>query len=271
MNLNTSFPGSARGSHFLMSVWWLPLPIAAVCFAQSCSCAADLVVEISNGAAVTFVGAVNRWDDDGNHRMPVDPKAKIQSPFVTASAAKADGGVWTFKGLPNGRYDLLILAGSRIRIEGFHYPPVQEFDPFLWHGKQPPQVDLAWISKDIANAKHYENKVSPLYLVGDDKQVRVLVQLLRDKPTSFDGQFGEPVATLRHEVWQYTNRYGGWAKEKRTKVFDRVLTGKSEMRTWTWIWEPQLGGIEVSGETKSIKYEVPTKFDPKVARGLLPY
>ena len=65
--------------------------------------------------------------------------------------------------------------------------------------------------------------MTPLFLAGDEKQVRILVQLVRDRETSFDGDFGAPVATVRHEVWQYTNHYGGWVKDRKTEVLDRIL------------------------------------------------
>ena len=46
---------------------------------------------------------------------------------------------------------------------------------------------------------------------------------------------------MRHEVWQYTNQYGGWVKDRRTEVLDRILMAKSEFQRWTWVWEPRLG------------------------------
>ena len=51
--------------------------------------AGELVVRLSNAADVTFVGALDRWDADGNPRRPVDPKAKIASPAVDAIATKS--------------------------------------------------------------------------------------------------------------------------------------------------------------------------------------
>ncbi len=42
--------------------------------------AADLTIELSYGADVRFVGAFQRWDMDGNHRKPVNPEAKIETP-----------------------------------------------------------------------------------------------------------------------------------------------------------------------------------------------
>jgi len=128
-----------------------------------------------------------------------------------------------------------------------------------------------FITKDISKSRLYENKVTPLYFAGDDKTARVFVQLLRDQPTSFDAEFGEPVATLRHEVWQYTNRFGAWSKEKRTRVFDRVLTGKQELRQWSWVWEPALSQIEVAADPVTLRYALPKPFVAGEQRGLLPY
>ena len=132
--------------------------------------------------------------------------------------------------------------------------------------KAPDEETRDWIVKHIAKSQHYENKVAPLFLAGDEKQVRILVQLVRDKPTSYDGDFGAPVATVRHEVWQYTNNYGGWVKDRRTEVLDRILMARSEFQRWTWVWEPRLGGIEVGTKPVTVSYELPEKFDPQRQR-----
>lgn len=194
---------------------------------------------------VTFVGAYRRWDRDGNPRRQVDPNAKIDRPQVDAVAKSQGGGKWVFRDLPAGRYDLVVLRDDRTRIEGWHYPPVVDFDPFF-----PPEVTLedetveAWIRNDIEQSRHYENIVKPLYLGGDDQVVRALVMLLRDQPTSYEGTM-PGAATLRFEVWQYDNQYGGWSKNKQTRVLHRVIMPRSELRKWTWLWHPGLGNIEV--------------------------
>lgn len=228
----------------------------------------DLLVDLGKAADASLVGAVNRWDDDGKPRFPVDPKAKIESPRLDARAERAGDGRWLFRNLAPGRYDLIILRKARVRVEGFRYPPINEFDPFLPADARGPDDETRdWIVNHIARSKHYENKVSPLFLAGDDKQVRILMQLVRDKPTSYDGDFGAPVATVRHEVWQYTNNYGGWVKDRRTEVLDRILMAKSEFQRWTWVWEPRLGGIEVGSKPVHIAYELPEKFAPQTAQG----
>ncbi len=183
--------------------------------------AGELVVSLGESEGVTLVGAIRRWDDDGKPRTPVDPKARIESPRVDARAERRDGGRWIFPDLADGIYDLVILASPRVRVEGFRYPPISEFDPFLAADAKEPDAEIReTIIKHIAKSRHYENKVAPLYLAGNDKQVRILVQLVRDQPTSFDGDFGAPVATARHEIWQYTNNYGGWVKDRRTEVLE---------------------------------------------------
>jgi len=238
---------------------------------QATTLAGELVVSLGDSADVTSVGAIRRWDGDGKARAPVDPNAKIESPRVDARAERQEGGRWIFSDLSEGTYDLVILASPRIRVEGFCYPPITEFDAFLPGDAKGPDDDTReTIVRHIAKSRHYENKVSPLYLAGNDKQVRILVQLVRDQPTSFDGDFGAPVATARHEIWQYTNNYGGWVKDRRTEVLDRVLMAKNEFHRWTWIWEPKLGGIEVGKKAASISYRLPRRFDPRTARGWFP-
>jgi len=233
--------------------------------------AGDLSVDLGKAVDISMVGAIERWDEDGKPRFAVDPKAKIAEPRVEARAVRQGSGKWIFRSLPPGRYDLVVLGADHLRVEGFRYPPINEFDPFLApDAKAPEEETRDWIVKHIARSQHYENKVAPLFLAGDEKQVRILVQLVRDKPTSFDGDFGAPVATVRHEIWQYTNQYGGWVKDRRTEVLDRILMARSEFQRWTWVWEPRLRGIEVGTKPASLTCELPAKFDPRNARGWFP-
>jgi hypothetical protein len=230
--------------------------------------AGEVIVDLGKSRGVTFVGAFARWDADGNPRVPVNPQAKIGAPEVFAKAVHQSGNRWRFTDLAPGRYDLVILAG-RVRVEGFHYPPLREFDPFLPADAIAPEEAREWILKDIAQSRHYENKVCPLYLAGDDKQVRVLVQLVRDQPTSYDGEFGQPVATIRHEVWQYTFQYGGWVRDRQAKVLDRMLMARKELHRWTWVWEPKLG-IRVAEKPLLLSYDLAENMDRHKVRGWLP-
>jgi hypothetical protein len=232
--------------------------------------AADLTLELETTRSVRLVGAMRRWDADGNPVRPVDPQARIEAPHVDATGRCVAAGRWLLSGLEPGRYDLVILADDRLRVEGFSCPPVREFDPFLDPDVQAPATIAATIGQKIAADRHYENKVTPLFFVGQEPAVRVLLQLLRDEPTSFDAEFGRPVATLRHELWQYTFRYGAWSKEKRTRVLDRVILSRDDLRRWTWLWDPHLGNIEVTDAGKAVHYVLPNDLRAGPLRGLLP-
>ena len=241
----------------------------ALTVAASATRAAKVTVDLGDSQGVSFVGAFNRWDMDGNHRRPVNPKAKIDSPEVDAVAKHSGDNQWVFEDLKPGTYDLVILAGQRVRIEGWHYPPVLEFDPVFPPDATTDDDTREFITDDIRKARHYENKVGPLHMGGDKKAVRVLVMLIRDKPTSYEGEM-PGAATMRFEVWQYDWRYGGWAKNKRTKVMHRVILTRGELRQWTWLWEPKLGGLEVGKSPVTIEYELPGRSD-RTLKGLYPY
>jgi hypothetical protein len=228
--------------------------------------AGEVILDLGDSQGVTFVGALARWDTDGKATAPVEPNAKINHPATTAQAERREANRWVFRNLPAGRYDLVVLAG-RVRVEGFDYPPIREFDPFLAPTAVAPEEARAAIAVDIAKSRHYENKVNPLYMAGDSKQVRVLVQLVRDHVTSYDADYGVPVATIRHEVWQYTFRHGGWVKDRSTRVLDRILMPRGELQRWKWVWEPKLGGILVTDRPVKIAYQLPQKLDPDEVRG----
>jgi hypothetical protein len=230
---------------------------------------ARVTVELGNANEVTFVGALNRWDQDGNPRRPVNTKAKIDAPEVDAVASSAGGGKWVFSNLPPGKYDLVIVASGRLRVEGWSYAPVLEFDPFFpARSTVDPQVRQI-IDDDIEKSPHYENRVEALAMGGDEKVVRVLVMLVRDKPTSYESDM-PGAATLRHEIWQYTLQYGTWSKEKRTRVLDRILLGRDQLRRWTWVWDPALGEVEVKDSPVTVSYTMPGR-SARALKGLYPY
>jgi hypothetical protein len=231
--------------------------------------AGELTVELDNGGRATLVGAVRRWDADGNHRFPPDPKARIDQPRLDAKAVRQAAGRWKFAELSSGKYDLVILAEGRLRVEGFDYPPLKEFDPFFPPDAKVGEDARKQVVDAIANSKHYENRVEPLHLGGDEKgqAIRALVMLIRDRPTSFEAD-SPGAATIRHEIWQFTWQYGGWQKERRTKVLDRVLLPRDELRKWTWLWDPALGAIEIDRQPKSLRYALPKPSDERKLKGL---
>jgi hypothetical protein len=231
--------------------------------------AAKLTVNLGNAEGVTSVGAIQRWDADGNHRKLPDSKAKIESPAVDATARDEGGGHWTFTNLPKGKYDLVIMADGRRRFEGFQYVPVHEFDPFFEPNMRIDDETRKFLLDDIKKSPQYENVVEPLYMAGNKKAVRVLMMLIRNKQTTYDEI--PNAATIRHEIWQYSWNYGGWQKDKRTKVMDRVIMNRDDLRKWTWLWDPKLGGIEVGGRPISVQYQLPKPSGERKLKGLYPY
>ena len=217
--------------------------------------AAELTLELGDAKGVTFVGAIERWDQDGNHRKLPEQKAMIDAPTVDAVAIDKGQGRWVFENLPKGTYDLVILADGRRRFEGFQFVPVREFAPFFSPDMDVDDETRDFVLDQIKKSPHYENIVEPLYLAGDKQAVRVLMMLVRDKPTTY--QEVPNAATIRHEIWQYTWKYGGWQKEKRTKVLDRILMDRNELHKWTWAWDPKLGGVKVAVRPILIKYRLP--------------
>jgi hypothetical protein len=256
---------------FLPTGLGMAIVLAAACQAE----AAKVVVELGKAEGIRAVGAIARWDQDGNFRKPVDPKAKIDAPQADYWAEQTSPGKWEFKDLPKGRYDLVILGQDRIRIEGFEFAPVLEFDPFIPGTATFPEEDAEdrdWILDHIRKSRHYENKVVPIYIArSEDKKVaRVLVMLIRDLPTSYESDF-PGAATMRFEIWQYDWQYGGWAKNKRTKVMHRVILHRDELRKWTWLWDGRLGGIQVDKEPVTIPYDYKENLQSKKLQGLYPY
>jgi len=252
-----------------LHLWLLGLALACVlALDSSVAVAGKVTVELGNAQGVTMVGAIHRWDRDGNHVKLPDQSAKIDAPYVDARAMDDGKGRWVFKDLPKGRYDLVILAEGHRRYEGFQFINIKEFDPIVSPSSKPEDEASEFVLNDIKKSQHYENKVSPLYLAGNDKAIRVLMMLLRDKPTTYEEI--KNAATFRHEIWQYTWNYGGWEKEKRTKVMDRVIMNGDELRKWTWLWDAKLGGIKVGSKAVTIQYDLP-KPDDKTLKGLYPY
>ena len=244
----------------------------AVMFAMltTSNSAADLTVRLTGSEKISYVGAFQRWDLDGNLSRPVNPKAKIDQPEVDATASNVGDGKWIFKNLKPGKYDLVLMGPEKLRIEGWEYAPVLEFDPFFpATSTVSDESVLATVVDHIKKSRHYENKVIPLSLGGDRKNVRVLMMLIRDQKTSYEGRMAG-AATMRFEIWQYDFQYGGWTKNRRTRVMHRLLLPRDDLRQWTWLWEPKLGGIEVNSDDITLDYLVPAR-DDETLHGLRPY
>ena len=222
--------------------------------------AGELSVTIEPASRVASVGVVRRFADDGTLVRPVDPKAQFEAPYRDSVSTSVPA---TFSNLKNGTYDLIIFLKDGTRLEGFHIPPFDELDEVgdVKFSEPPPQEVQDQIVKLIKNSQYYENKVTPLFLRGQDEHVRVLMQLLRDQPTSFDTEYGAPVATVRYELWQFTNRFGTWSRDRKSKVLHRVLESKDKLTKRRWLWSSELGGFTITNESPQQKmmYHLPER------------
>jgi hypothetical protein len=218
-----------------------------LCLGSAWLSAGELSVTIEPADRVASVGVVRRFAGDGTLVRPVDPKAQFEAPHRDAVTERVPA---TFSDLKPGTYDLIIFLKDGTRLEGFHVPVFDELeeaggDSFSRPASEEVQAE---IRRQIKAGRYYENKVTPLFLRGDDEHVRVLMQLLRDEPTSLDAEFGTPVATVRYELWQFTNRFGTWSRDRKSKVLHRVLESKDRLRKRRWLWASELGGIRITDE-----------------------
>ncbi|MHC4199230.1 MAG: hypothetical protein ACYSU0_04505, partial [Planctomycetota bacterium] len=105
--------------------------------------------------------------------------------------------------------------------------------------------DLKSIRERVRHMRTFENERSVLAINGAGKRAKVLVKLVRTKPTSYDGDFGEPLAIFRWEVWNFRKYTGSWLKERKYKVLRRFMVAKRKMHELRWDFRPELGGIDV--------------------------
>lgn len=263
------------------------------------SFAGTLTVQL-NGAhdGVTFVGAVYRWDPDGlPKKADGSPRVaaqravqpKIHEPWTDYQAVNNGGGQWVFKSMLPGTYDIVVIKeDAKQRFEGWRFAPVLDFEAFFppdagvfcdkeVNGKNEKTEDaesLAFVDKQIRQSKHYENKVIPLYFGGSykkgqirPKQIRALVLLLRDIGQTLDSTS----ATMRFEIWEFEDRTGGYVKQKRTHLLERLIMPLQELRRWTWLWDPALGNINVEKTgTTTVEYSIPDPQNTEL-KGLMPY
>ncbi len=110
--------------------------------------------------------------------------------------------------------------------------------------------DREAITKRVLAMRVFENEKHVLAIEGAGERAKALVKLVRTNPTSYDGDFGEPVAVFRWEVWSFRKRTGSWVRERKSKVLRRFLVAKRKMAELRWRFTPALGGIDVAAGTK---------------------
>lgn len=130
---------------------------------------------------------------------------------------------------------------------------------------RPIAVQLSEADRDklvewVDNVKAFENKRRVLFVRGNDASAKVLVELIRDEPTTLAAR--ESTVFWRVEVWSFRKLHGGWEKTD-SDVIDREKLTERDFRKLNWIFDPRLGGFEVpeKGRATVPEYKVPGKLD----------
>lgn len=247
-----------------------------------------------------------------NRKEAINPKAKMDVPETPFKGQIDERGYFQIGDLPEDTYDLVLLTTDGARIEGFHLTLSREHEeleegmadqyedadapdeddleeneveldetgkPIPKKPKDPnreiPEEVEEALTKHIRKMELYENKHRPLYMIGNKRRATVLMELVRDRFTTFDADpanpFKAPIATVRYEIWQFTNWHGGWTRDQEFKLLHRIIMAKEDFRKQTWIWEKSLGGLVVKKGAKPayVEYQIPERYDPR--KGLTPY
>ena len=110
----------ARENSWFRSVLFIAAAGIAVA-AWSLVGAGDLIVDLGKAVDISMVGAVQRRDEEGKLRFPVDPKAKIAEPRVNARAVRQGSGKSIFRNLPPAAFECGAIVNPdhlRNQVEG---------------------------------------------------------------------------------------------------------------------------------------------------------
>jgi hypothetical protein len=106
------------------------------------------------------------------------------------------------------------------------------------------------IAEVVEKMRTWSDEKHVLAIEGAAGRAKALVKLVKTKPTSYDGEYGEPIAVVRWEIWSFRKYTGSWRREPRAKVLRRFLFPKRSLGELRWEFDPALGGVDVrAGET----------------------
>ncbi|MHC4502326.1 MAG: hypothetical protein ACYTFI_03395 [Planctomycetota bacterium] len=213
----------------------------ALALAATCLCASGRALGAGKGrieGRITPPGAATRVSAvDRNVKVPIIAK---EVPVREHKGRLLDDGSRYEITVPPGTYDLHFETTDGLKIEGadLRAEGNASADPLK-------ERDLKSIRERVRHMRTFENERSVLAINGAGKRAKVLVKLVRTKPTSYDGDFGEPLAIFRWEVWNFRKYTGSWLKERKYKVLRRFMVAKRKMHELRWDFRPELGGIDV--------------------------
>jgi len=172
-------------------------------------------------------------------------------------------GEFTLSGLLPGTYDLVLDIGEGV-IEGVNLKldfTDQSDEPFTDDDKQEVLDYITKSQKDF-----YENKVRGLYVDGNGKHCKALMERIRDK--TFHADNGD--ITWRAEVWIFDNKTGAWVPRGRSGV-DLVIRERLKRELFQkelHVFDPKLGGIKLKKDSDEVKieYTIPDKITAEMGK-----
>ena len=162
---------------------------------------------------------------------------------IRAHQGKVAGRTYSIPDLPPGSYDLYFETADGTRYEGVDLRVEDS-------SKKLKEKDRKSITDRVLRMKTWSNKKRVLRIEGNGEHAKALVELMRTRPTSYDGRFGGTPVVWRVEIWYYHKLFGTWRREE-WKVLRRFLRAAEEASRWKWVFLPELGGVDVrEGEVR---------------------
>ncbi len=234
--------------------------MCGVLFAQSFCEAATIKGKISPPGRCQAMRVVNRAllkSYEGKYSIGKAAKSeKAMADAARQGSYNPQTGEFSFSGLLPGTYDIILELGDAT-LEGVNLK--MDFDdqadePLTDECRQDVLDYIIKSRKDF-----FENKVRGLYVEGNGKHCKALMERIRDKP--FHNDNGD--ITWRVEIWIFDNRTGAWVPRGRSGV-DVVMRQRMKLEQFqkvTHVFDPKLGGLRLKKEDDevTIDYTIPAK------------
>lgn len=195
----------------------------------------------------------------GGITVAVSPIERLEAAIVVEAVAyKAylahidkSGGRVTIRGLPPGKYDLVLKFDSVV-AEGLSLDVPGGFERLTSRDKKG-IGHVTWISDDYFNKKRIAR------IAGNAQRVKLLVEQVRDKKTHEpDGTVLKDIQIRRFELTEMRKTGKIWTIKQTKWLFreERKMHGPNGQPrpgvVLTFLYDPKLGGIRVGDEMKTL-------------------
>ena len=233
----------------------LPMAMSALVASVPASQAGEIVGRVSPPESVKAVSVIQRLKNTMKQIRRNETPAELDKKT----------GEFVARGIAEGVYDLLIET-SKGAIEGV--------DLSLEGGaeKALAKEDAQQVRDRIAKMDEFMNRKKPLVLTGNDRYCKALMDLRRDRVHHMGSDL-----IWRVEIWQFENLFGSWQLRgqgmKGRKVLHRVNASREKIEALSYLFEPRLGGIRVTGNqpVKLPPYQIPDDWEAHPGRSPASY